>query len=1147
MSEVLSLRAEPQVLASDPTASVFVTANAGSGKTSTLVKRVARLLLRGAAPETILCVTYTKAAAAEMQRRLFDELGDWAVMEDHVLAAKLGDLDESPDNLSDARALFARALETPGGLKIQTIHAFCEKLLRRFPLEAGVSPGFQVLEDQAAADISAHARDSVAQFVREAPLGPVARAYRHFSVELDWRGFIAMFDTFEAKRAGIEAYVAACEGIGFGADVWKRCGFDEPTQPEALEARAVAGIDWSAWARAAEALDGGSAATDQPMGAAMRALGPESPFSEIWKVFSTQTGQPRARMGTKAVAPAVVEWLKDQQGRLWDTVERVKAARIARDTVHALSLALTYAQLYEGAKASVGGLDFGDLIARTYELLKVRADAAWVLYKLDGGIDHILLDEAQDTAPDQWEILGALTEEFFAGETPRRRTLFAVGDEKQSIYSFQGAAPERFLAEAGANAERITAAGQPFRRVPLVDSWRSTPEVLSFVDAVFADPEAAAGLRPAEGPSVEPIRHIARRDGGLGAVDLWPLEESEPYEERDPWVPVDSEPPESANKKLARRIAQAIKGTVVRGEAVLDRETRALRPARYGDFLILVRRRRGLFHEIIRALKREGVAVGGADRLMLSDHVVFQDLMALGRFSLFPEDDLTLAALLRSPFCEVDEASLFDLAHERGGSLWAALGRRAQERVEWGRALDFLTWVMGETRRRSPFDLYSRVLTRLDPEGRSMRARILTRLGREAEDALDAFLGQALSLERSRVHGLERFLDAMTASEIEVKREQEDTSGRDGGEVRVMTVHGAKGLEAPIVFLPDTTTAARAMGGPLLDAEGGGYLWAPRKADDCSASALARDRRETAAGGESLRLLYVALTRARDRLVVCGVKTANQYYQNSWCDFVARAFARPPIAEGARTVSEGEAQILRFGADPIVAPAMAAQVAPPLPSLPDWARRLAAAPSKLARYASPSTLAESERGPSSSPLAERLGLGRYRRGVLIHRLLQLLPDLDPAERPDAALTLLRREPDLTPEQREEMASAALTVLEDERFAAVFGPASRAEVAIAGGAAALPPGLTVSGRIDRLVIEADRVLVVDYKTNRPAPHRVEDADRAYLVQMSVYAAVLGEVFPGRRIEAALVWTDGPKLMAVPEKIIAETLASLGAEG
>ncbi len=1136
----MSSAVQTQIKASNPAASVFVTANAGSGKTRTLVSRVARLLLQGTPPEAILCVTYTKAAAAEMQNRLFELLGEWAVDENETLARALVELDESPDNLPRARKLFARALETPGGLKIQTIHAFCEKLLHRFPLEAGVSPGFQVLEDAAAAEVSAYARDAVAEAAIEAPDGPIGRAYAHFAVELDWQRFNAMFADFAARRAAIQAYVTANEAVeGYGSDIWFRCGFAARIAPEAIEAEALAGVDWAGWRDAAAALSGG-ASTDQALGRAMAGVVQGHPFAPVWAVFCTQAGQPRAKLGTKAIGLRVQTWLAAEQARLGAACETAKAARIARDTEYALTLALTYAQLYEGQKTAIGALDFGDLIARTLDLLKARADAAWVLYKLDGGIDHILLDEAQDTAPDQWEILHALTDEFFAGagREPRAyRTVFAVGDRKQSIYSFQGAQPKQFAIEAERYRAQVEAAGRDFLKAPLEDSWRSTPEVLRFVDAVFADPQAAAGLIPE--PDDGPLHHRPLREAGFGAVEFWPLETSEPEEETDPWAPVDTEPKESGGKKLARRIARSIKTMIEAKTAVFDKTARTVRPASAGDFLILVRRRNALFHEIIRALKREGVASGGADRLKLSEHIVFQDLVALGRFARFADDDLTLAALLRSPFCDIDEDSLFALAYGRGGaSLWARLNARAGERPQWAAARDFLGWARAQAETRPPFDLYSRILSRLDGEGRSMRLRLLTRFGREAEDAIEAFLGEALGLEKRRVHDLERFLDEMVRTDLEVKREAEDL----GGEVRVMTVHGAKGLEAPIVILPDTTTRAAAQGGPLLESEGG-FLWAPRKPDDCPASAEARAVREQAADQESLRLLYVALTRARDRLIVAGVKTNDRFYRGSWHDIASRGLERPQIAAETRLIEDG-ADGIRYGADP-VATSAAATTAPPLAALPDWARRFAPPEPLVVRYASPSSFADAEKGPSPSPLAERDGLGRFRRGVLIHRLLQWLPDLAANRRPGAAASLLAREPDLSDSQREEMAAAALGVLNDERFAAVFGPGSRAEAAIAGGAKTLPAGLAVSGRIDRLLVGPDRVLVVDFKTNRPAPERIEDADRAYLTQMALYVAVLAEVFPGRGVEAAIVWTDGPKLMPIPEKILRETLDAVRA--
>jgi len=1135
----------PQLLAADPTASVFVTANAGSGKTSTLVDRVARLLLRGAAPQAILCVTYTKAAAAEMQRRLFAKLGDWAVMEDAALTAELARIDEAPADLSEARALFARALETPGGLKIQTIHAFCEKLLKRFPLEAGVSPGFSVLEDTAAAEVSAEARDDVALLALANRDGPVGQAYAHLSVEVDFRSFEAMFAAFEARREVIAAYVDSCDGDVAG-DVWRRLGFDAPTDPETVKQQAVDTLDRATWRAGAEALFASGKYLDCADDLAAVAEG-GADFDLALSAFCTKAGEVAKWVENAAAIKAdtaLQSRLIAERDKLFEAREQARAAAIARDTVHVLTLAYAYREVYEGAKARSNGLDFADLIARTHELLTVRADAAWVLYKLDGGIDHLLLDEAQDTAPEQWDILRALSAEFFAGAgaNPRPRSVFAVGDEKQSIYSFQGAAPERFLDEAREHQSLIEGLGGLFRQVPLLDSWRSTPQVLAFVDAVFADPLALAGLRPEGATAGDLVVHTPRREEA-GCVDLWPLEEGDVAEETDPWAPVDIEPPEGANKRLARRIAAQVKAMIERREAVIDKKTKLPRPMTAGDVLILVRRRKALFHEIIRALKKAGVPVGGQDRLTLSEHIVFKDLLGLARFALFPTDDLTLAALLRSPFCDLDEQSLYDLAQPREASLWGELARRSGERPEWAAAFAFLSWTR-EAAGLGPFDFYGRVLSRLDPQGRSMRARLLTRLGREAEDALDAFLAECLAAEQRGERDLETFAAAMASTEIEVKREQEDSDGRGPGEVRVMTVHGAKGLEAPIVILPDTTSAAKAQGSPLLRTLDGGFVWAPRKADDCELSAEVRQARETATTHESLRLLYVALTRARDRLILCGVKRSDRkagFETGSWHETVLRALDRPEIA--VRQVEVDGLEVSRFGPDPQIAPA-AASLETGAAALPGWALSEAPADPAAMKYASPSQLAETIRGPAPSPLAQAGGLGRFRRGDIIHRLLQLLPDFAPDERRAAAERLLAKEPGLSPEQRVEMATAAFAVLDDPQFAEVFAPGSRAEAAIAGTAKDLPSGLAVSGRVDRLLVTASRVLVVDYKTNRPAPASIEDADEAYRIQMAVYAAVLREVFPGRSIEAALVWTDGPKLMPVPEKVLAETLARLG---
>ncbi|MBB3890775.1 ATP-dependent helicase/nuclease subunit A [Phenylobacterium haematophilum] len=1148
---------DPQRLAADPAISAFVTANAGSGKTKTLIDRVARLLLAGAKPETILCVTYTKAAAAEMQRRLYHLLGGWSVYDDDSLRAELAKLEgRAPQaydarSLSKARALFASALETPGGLKIQTIHAFCEKLLRRFPLEAGVSPGFRVMDDSASAAVADAARKAVARHALRGE-GAVAQAYARFSVALDFQSFQGMFASFESQRGALGAYFDRHGGLeGAVADVWQVCGFDAPTDPDEVESQAMGQMNRSAWRDCVEVLAQGGVARRKDANLLLAALQPEAGLDACLAALFTDkgTGKPTAWVATTGdlkVREDLRFFLLAEQDRLEVARERRRAARVAQDTHGALILASAYLAAYAIEKAASGALDFTDLIEKTRDLVASRPMAAWVLYKLDGGVDHVLVDEAQDTAPEQWEIVRALTEEFFSGsgqptERLLDRNMFVVGDEKQSIYSFQGARPELLIQEFEFHRERATGAGYRFERVDLLTSWRSTPQVLRFVDAAFSPPELAAAILPRV--EAEAIVHRAVRSDA-GCVDLWPLEREEKGDVRDAWdAPLDEEGQASANKRLAEKIAGEIAALIERGDAVLDKDSRQPRPATAGDVLILVRRRRALFEEILRALKHRKIPVAGADRLALSEHIVFDDLLALARFAQFPADELTLAALLRSPFCDLSDDSLYALAHGRGReNLAALLRRRREETSAWGAAADLVEW-LGANRAARPFEFYSRLLALRDADGRSMRRRLMERLGAEAEDALDEFLAQVLAAEGRGVEDLESLAAALASLDITVKREME--AGRD--EVRVMTAHGAKGLEAPIVFLPETTLGRTARGSPLMRTQEGGFLWSTSKGTDCAASLEAREWRARKDEEEAARLLYVALTRARDRLVLCGRVSATAKEENikGWWGAAVAAFDHADVGGEKRTIVGGGREFVRFGPDPVALGRAQAQAETTAP-LPTWAQ-IAPPAEAFARYASPSQLGEDVATPATSPLIRSDGLGRFRRGDLIHRLLQILPDLPPAERESAAARILSRELDLSPEQRAEMTAAALGVLTDARFAEVFGPGSRAEVSVAGTARGLPPGLAISGRIDRLVVLQDRVLVADFKTNRPSPERIEDADHAYLRQMAIYAAVLEDIFEGRRIEAALVWTDGPKLMAVPENLWRQTLADLHREG
>jgi ATP-dependent helicase/nuclease subunit A len=1129
--------------ASDPHANVFVTANAGSGKTKTLIDRVARLLLLDVKPERILCITYTKAAAAEMKRRLFQRLGDWSIMVDADLAEDLSRLRGAPTDdldLSRARQLFAEALETPGGLKIQTIHAFCAHLLRRFPVEAGVSPNFRELDDAEASLVAVEARAEVARWSMDGSLEVIQAAYDRLSGSLDHRSFEGLFDTLAMRRFDIADWIEG-QGAGWGEAVWRSVGFAGPSSVETIEAEAAADFDAGVWRQIAGALATGTPsyqATAAEIGAMLEQGLPD--IMALCAHMFTKGGEDTPATWVEKAAcmkanPAVQDLALAEQARLEVARERLRAAVIAEMTVAVLTLGLAYAQAYEAEKRRRGALDFADLIDKALKLTAERDDAAWVLFKLDGGIDHILVDEAQDTAPEQWGLVERLTGDFFSGataadEAERRvaRSLFVVGDVKQSIFSFQGADAYRVLEESHAYQTRVEAAGRLFRAPALAHSWRSTKVVLKLVDQVFEPESARRGVPPPLGE--DRVVHPATRETE-GCVDLWPLVQEAPADKPGAWdQPERAGPVETANQIIARQVVDEIQALVERGDAVGEGERQ--RPASYGDILILVRRRKALFTDILRALKRRGVPVAGADRLKLSEHILSDDLLALGRVILWPEDDLSLAALLRSPFLGLSDDDLFALGYGRDGrSLWSRLRLRADEAPLWREAADRLKGLMDRARDQTPYDLYSTFLAQVDDEGRSMRARMLTRLGPEAADAADAFLAEVLACEGRGAQSLQAVIDLMGRAEIEVKREMDAPKG----EVRIMTVHGAKGLEAPIVFLPETTVEGMGgRGSALLKTGEGGFLWAPSKGRDCAASREARERREEREADEALRLLYVALTRAADRLVISGRLRANakdrKPPENSWYALVGAAMQ----AAGADGPRLGEApQVL--GAVAVAAVAEHAE--------PAWLHEIPA-PEARRGWASPSALAGRPRLAAASPLAREDGLGRFRRGELIHKLFELLPDLAPGERREAAEAYLARQADLEAAQRTEIAEAVLAVLAEPEFAILFGPGSRAEASIAGWGPGLPDGLKIAGRLDRLVVTDDQVLVCDFKTNRPAPPSVDGTDPAYIAQLAAYVAVLRGLWPGRPVRAALLWTDGPRLDLIPEAMIAAALEAIG---
>ena len=887
-------------------------------------------------------------------------------------------------------------------------------------------------------------------------------------------------------------------------------------------------IDEAALRRAAQALAQGSK-TDRMNAVKVRAWlegGADRAdlFEDYWHVFyTTSKNTLQVHLAHKQAIeamPEICEVLEVEARRLEAFDQRRRLARVAGASAALLRVGARLHETYGALKARHEVLDYDDLIFGARDLLAGGTAAAWVLYKLDGGIDHILIDEAQDTNPEQWQVVDALASEFFAGEGARDspRTIFAVGDTKQSIFSFQRADPREFERWRRAFGTRVREARENFRDVDLSLSFRSTETVLTLVDQVFDDPAMADGV-VFHG---EAVRHHAHRSGHAGHIELWPLERAADKKEDDePWgLPIQQRDVDNPGARLAKAIAGQIRDWLDSGER-LDARARPVRP---GDILILVRTRSTFAGQMLRALKARDIPVTGADRMWLSEQLAVMDLLALGRFVLLPEDDLNLAVVLKSPLIGLDDEGVFRLAHGRKGTLWRALGARRNEAREYRKAHDLLAGLLARADFTPPFDFYSHLLIGCDG-----RARLLARLGPEANDPIDEFLGLALAFERLHPPGLQGFLHWFEAGESEIKRDMEQ--GRD--EVRIMTIHGAKGLQAPIVILPDTCSLPKDRI-HLFWHDDALYplpIWAPRTGDAAGPVAAWRDARRALELQEYRRLLYVALTRAEDRLYIGGWLGKKNLPEDCWYRHIERAFNALPDVQVTQTpkgpVRSFTTRQTKTSEPDKAMPATAPAPAPP----PDWARMPVPAEAVAPAPLRPSDSGEDE-PPADSPLRQT-SAERRRRGTLVHRLLEVLPGRSPADRAALARRIVAREaPELGDDEAAALIDETLSVLDNPEFAAVFGPGSRAEVPVTGQLGGRP----VSGQIDRLVVTPKTVLIVDYKTNRSPPGCALEVPAIYLTQMAIYRALIQGVYPDRMVRGALLWTETLTLMALDDDLL-----------
>lgn len=1117
-----------QIRAADPVASTWLSANAGSGKTRVLTNRVARLLLGGVDPQNILCLTYTKAAAGEMQNRLFLQLGRWAMMGDDQLLAELHELGESGSlataDLARARRLFAMAIETPGGLKIQTIHSFCSSILRRFPLEARVSPGFSEIDERTAQRLRLDVLDDMAGSADLPLLESIFPHLNDSSLLKVTQDVIEKRDLFLPERPA--------------QDIAKSYGINENTGSADALAAAIGPADKSvidAIIITCKPLSD----SYQKFGIRLAQIDTNKPNIDDFRYLIKELldGTNKAKIGkfprsnhTKVItAFAPIQDELDAWMLRIEAAYQMEFAAAARDKTLAMHrFAARFIRMYEDRKLRAGLLDYDDLIHKARDLLTNPTVAQWVLYKLDGGIDHLLVDEAQDTSPVQWNVIEALAQEFSAGQgsqPERERTIFVVGDKKQSIYSFQGADPEGFDRMRDHFEAALAEIGRPLQKLPLSYSFRSSSAILGLVDLTFSGPRSE-GLE-------DKLFHRAFKQSLPGRVDLWPVIEPAPKPGDLDWRdPVDAKQEAHHDLRLARTIAEQIEGLIGQPLPYFDNDQKQVlaRPISAGDFLILVSKRgsarssSSLFSEIIRACKARGLPMAGADRFKLLDVIAVKDILSLLRFLALAEDDLSLAECLKSPLFGWTEQELFTLAKRRadGEYLWSRLRNSGDQKPE---TLEILNDLRGKSDFLRPYDLISRILIRHDG-----RKRLIARLGHEVTEGIDALLAKALDYEANNVPSLTGFLTWIEGDDAEVKRQVDNTGDR----VRVMTVHGAKGLESPIVILPQTLAPKPySQNAGIMESRTGVGLWYTKKEDapmtvlDLVADSAAADARE------KRRLLYVAMTRAESWLIIAGAGTYNQG-DESWYDMIADGMARIGAVEHDHLTGRGLRHetgswdgwpVTGGGAAPSAA-LLLGDVAP------------------IPEISTPRTLAPSDLGGAKAIAGEYsvdTEEDALARGRLFHSLIEHLPTVPRHERPALAEALLQSHPDaaMVPEAHA-LAKEAVTLLDDPELAHIFADGSLSEVEVTAALPALD-GARIHGAIDRLVVTEKSVLIVDYKTNRIVPDSPDAVPDGLLRQMGAYAQAMHQIYPDRVVETAILWVHTGKLMPLPAELIELSLS------
>ncbi len=1035
---------ELQKQASDPYKSVWVSASAGTGKTKIFTDRVLRLLISGAQFSEILCITYTKVASSEMQLRIMKRLEYFANISTEKLKNELSllvDHEVTNEEIDRAKSLYMQILSSKNNINAYTIHALCEKIVRSFSFELGINPAFEVIEDLQTAIVLSEIKKDIFCSGENIQITDFFLSNFHESI-LD----NIIKDIIAQKNKFLNLFITKTEFTKLSH-----------SHKDALS---------EAYNRLIEKLLSFSLSVSR---------------TDLKKIFFTDCGSKRKNISN--MKPGAIEEelyyaltnnsslksvLFEFQNEIALLEESKNIEEIRNYSNLICSLAKIFLDKYEKYKKENSLVDFDDLILMTKSLLNDHNMENWILCKLDHNICHLLVDEAQDTNPDQWSIANSIIQLFYHHDR-MHNSIFVVGDPKQSIFSFQGADLEYFYLMNDRLRDSSLERDKEFKNITLEYCYRSGAAILDVVYRVFNDIKTRdASLFAAENPKILPFRN------SHAIVELWPL------------IKKESEKEDISNiATLARKIAIFIKDQIDSGRIMPATKL----PAHECDFMILVRKRDEFAFELINQLKSCNLSVDSMDRISLHDSLAARDLISIAKFALLPNDDLNLASMLKSPIIGISDPELYDISRQRNKlSIWEYLNDINHH------SLDILNKLILVHKTTSLSNFFTIILDYF-----SLREILETN---ENKEVIAELVAKSIDYARTMENCLQSFIWYFENNEITVKK-----SLGLSDKIRIMTIHGSKGLQAPIVIIADNSLVPTNMDLFIWHEE---ELYASRKDSKNSPFFCnLKEQQKQKMLQEYIRLLYVAMTRAEDHLIICGYSSKKLPDDNCWYNLIYNS-----MANYAKNDEFGNL-IYELGADQIE-----------FVTIRDERLRVGdlrqVQNSKwiISEYILNKIINPNINNSAASPL---FNFEHLNYALVFHKILEDGIKLQ-------NLSLLNKHPliaTLPDKLQEKIHKNIDKLLGDQNFLELIAGEIKLELDI---------GINHEGnikfaRIDMLVIADESITIVDYKSDAHPAEEYRYLPSSYIDQLNLYRHIIQKLYPKHKIICKIFWLETANFMII----------------